>query len=363
MSLRRKSVFINIAWPNILFFVWTLMLVFIASCSPRAPQSVGEVGQPSLQSMHSESLENQCVQPYAESSIWNEPINWSAARIHPDSKKMMEAFWSGKRWIGSDSSQYAPNIYYVDTTTSLVRLQLRKNRFRDAINDKEIIYGEPSSVVMMPIPPNARPADGTDGQLVIININTGEEWGIIKGEIDILGHWHAVGAYRYSIYNSGMPPAGFGQRGAGIGQLAGVVRPCEVERGYIGHAVTLAYNFPCAPEICEANGWPSFIPPFTKTDGDGKEKYDIPEGARIVVNPEISFSEVEKACVGMKGCVAWIQAMQEFGGFVVDNSNHPKTYPEGDGTANWDADVWSADMLRNIPPEWYDVLDWNEFAP
>ena len=167
---------------------------------------------------------------------------------------------------------------------------------------------------------------------------------------DPLGNWVAGGAYRYSIRNSGIPPAGFGQRGAGIGQFAGIIRPC---------AVTLAYDSPCAEQICESNGWPAVIPPFTKTDGDGIEKYDIPEGARIIVRPEITEEEIEDVCSGRIGCVVWIHAMQEFGGFVVDNSDHPKTYPEGDASAHWNPAVWSHDMLRNVPPEWYDVLDWN----
>jgi hypothetical protein len=51
--------------------------------------------------------------------------------------------------------------------------------------------------------------------------------------------------------------------------------------------------------------------------------------------------------------------MQEYGGFVVDNSDHPKTYAEGDPTANWDPSIWTNSMLRNIPPEWYVVIDWN----
>jgi hypothetical protein len=64
----------------------------------------------------------------------------------------------------------------------------------------------------------------------------------------------------------------------------------------------------------------------------------------------------------MKGCMLWVLNMQEYGGFIVDDSGHPKTYAEGDATAHWDPAVWSNDMLRNIPPEWYAVIDWNHPA-
>lgn len=317
-------------------------------------ESIAETTQPDIS-----SSDVGCVRPYVDSSIWNIPIDWSIAQIHLDSKEMMDAFFNDSNWIGSDSSQYAPNIYFVDNKTPLVSVKLRKNRFRDAFSDIKILYGEPASTVLMPIPKLAQPAPGSDGQLVIVNQDTGEEWGMIKSAKDFDGNWIADGAYRYSIQSSGIPPVGFGQRGAGISQLAGIIRPCEIERGFIDHAVTLAYDFPCAPDICQENGWPAVIPPFSKTDGDGKMQYDIPEGARIVIRPEISLDEIDKACLGKKGCIVWVRAMQNYGGFIVDKSDHPKTYPEGNATAHWDPNIWSSQMLRNIPPEWYDVLDWN----
>jgi len=300
-----------------------------------------------------------CERPYADSSIWNVPIDWSIARIHPMSDLMMDTFFESTDWIGTDTSQYAANIYVVSNEVPLVAVQLKEHRFRDAIEDNTIQYGEPAGIVRMPLPPEARPAFGTDGQLALINIDTGEEWGLNEGYIDSAGNWFAGGAYRYSIQNSGIPAEGFGQRGAGIGQLAGMVRRCEVDRGRIEHAVTIAYDYPCEPDVCQLNGWPASIPPFRKTDGRGTSPYDIPEGTRMAIRPEITQKEIEKACAGITGCILWTINMQEYGGFVVDNSGHPKTYAEGNATANWDASIWTEDMLRNIPSDWYVVIDWD----
>lgn len=300
-----------------------------------------------------------CERPYQDSSIWNIPIDWSIAKVHPMSETMMAAFFKNSGWIGTDTSQYTPNVYVVSNQTPLVPVKLMQNRFRDAISDVKVQYGEPAGIVQMPLPSGARPSLGTDGQLVVINKDTGEEWGLNKGFIDTSGNWFAGGVYRYSIENSGVPPDGFGQRGAGIGQIAGIVRRCEVDRGHIEHALTLAYDYPCMPEVCQRNGWPASIPPFRKTDGKGVEQFDIPEGARIAIRPEISQEEMAKACHEVKGCMVWTASMQKYGGFVVDNSGHPKTYAEGNPTANWDASIWTADMLKDIPPEWYVVIDWN----
>jgi hypothetical protein len=303
--------------------------------------------------------ETSCERPYPDTSIWNVPLDWSIAKIHPMNDLMMRAFFKSRDWIGADTSQYTPNMYWVENDTPLVRVQLLENRFRDAVNDKLLQYGQPAGVIWMPLPVDARPAEGTDGQLVVINVDTGEEWGLNKGYMDGDGNWFAGGVYRYHIQNSGIPPEGFGQRGAGIGQLAGIVRRCEVERGWIGHVVTLAYDYPCEPEVCQQNGWSASIPPFRKTDGRGLSQYDIPEGARLAIRPEISREEILDACSAIQGCVVWALNMQEYGGFIVDNSDHPKTYAEGNGTADWDDSLWTRSMLREIPADWYVVIDWN----
>lgn len=300
-----------------------------------------------------------CFRPYSMTSIWNISLDWDIARIHSQSDSMVAAFFADSTWIGTDTSQFAPNIYFADTTTPLVPVKLRQYSFRDASNDIHVDMGEPGGVVYMPIPANARPAPGTDGQLVVINLDNGDEWGLAEAEVTSAGIWYADGAYRYHIRNSGIPPKGFAQRGAGIGELAGIVRECEIARGYIGHAVTLAYDYPCSPETCRANGWPDVIPPFTKTDGKGHSKNDIPEGARLAIRPEITRGQIVEACAGVRGCILWSLNMQKYGGFIVDGSGHPKTYAEGDATAKWDSDVWSKNMLQNLPSEWFVVIDWN----
>ena len=305
------------------------------------------------------SEETSCERPYPDSSIWNVPLDWSIAKIHPMNDLMMSAFFKSRDWIGTDTSQYTPNVYWVSNGTPLVPVKLLKNRFRDAMNDQALQFGDPAGIVWIPLPLDARPAVGTDGQLVVINADTGEEWGLNKGFVDDDGNWFAGGIYRYHIQNSGIPPEGFGQRGAGVGQLAGIVRRCEVDRGRIDHAVTLAYDYPCEAEVCQQNAWPASILPFRKTDGRGDAQFDIPEGARLAIRPEISEREIEEVCAGIKGCIAWVLNMQEYGGFIVDNSNHPKTYAEGEATANWKSSLWTRNMLKNIPPDWYVVIDWN----
>jgi len=353
--------------------ILVINIVLLISCLPQAidlkmtPNSGGSSGNV-LTAMTANSdaalvpslvpEADDCFRPYTATSIWNLPIDWSRTRIHPKSEAMLDAFFQGENWIGSNTGSYAPNLYFVSNSTSLVPVTFRY-RFQNVIDDIGIQYGIAGSITWIPLPPDALPAPGTDGQLVVVNLESGEEWGLSKGRIDGQGLWSADGGYRYSINFSGIPPKGFGQRGGGIGHLAGLVRPCEVARGYIDHAVTLAYDYPCAPENCQINGWPDVIRPFTKTDGLGVMPYDIPEGARIVIRPEVTTDEIAAACSNVMGCIVWGRAMQKYGGFIVDDSGHPKTYAEGSETAKWNSEIWSSDMLKKIPPAWYAVVDWN----
>ena len=104
----------------------------------------------------------------------------------------------------------------------------------------------------MPIPAGAQAAAGSDAQIVIINRATGDEWGAYRLQGGA-GGWHIQNGYHYNINWSGVPPSGFGSRGAGVTYLAGLVRPCEIARGRIDHALAFAYSSP----------GPTFVSPET----------------------------------------------------------------------------------------------------
>src|SRR5688572_27803573 len=139
-----------------------------ATKAPTPTVSAPTASVPTVPVMPTVAVEaSSCNRPYPDSSIWNVPLDWSIAKIHPMSDSMIAAFFESSDWIGSDTSQYAPNVYWVSDVTPLVPVQLLKNRFRDAVNDHKLQYGQPAEVVWMPLPLNARPAEGTDGQLVV----------------------------------------------------------------------------------------------------------------------------------------------------------------------------------------------------
>src|SRR5574340_228097 len=98
-----------------------------------------------------------CANPYPQQSIWNVPVDWDLAGIHPQSDEMMAAFFGSSNYIGADPTQYSANVYFVTDETPLVPVKLTYS-FRDAFDDMQIVMGEQGGVVQMPLPDEAEPA-------------------------------------------------------------------------------------------------------------------------------------------------------------------------------------------------------------
>src|ERR1044072_1660827 len=189
MNKKRLYYMLTAAVALIVFFITVRISQLMQKNMNQNVPTTSITGQ--VQSPVATADEALCKRPYQDSSIWNIPIDWSIAKIHPMNDLMMSAFFKDSHCIGTDTSQYTPNVYLVSHNPPLVQVKLKENRFRDAIKDTAIRYGEPAGIVRMPLPPDARPAVGTDGQLVVINLDTDEEWGLNNGNRDNQGNWFA----------------------------------------------------------------------------------------------------------------------------------------------------------------------------
>jgi hypothetical protein len=118
---------------------------------------------------------------------------------------------------------------------------------------------------------------------------------------------------------------------------AGLIRPCEISRGHIEHALAFAYDFPT----------PDHVYPATKSDGTSQDPRDMPEGSRLQLDPSIGDREIRAwGCTGP--CFTVAKALQEYGMYVIDNSGRPKVMFEYEDTAGWDGSV-TADTVSPIP--------------
>jgi hypothetical protein len=277
-----------------------------------------------------------CRAPYSASSPWNTPIGPVPAYGSPDA--------IGKAAIGtisSDPTQYTYPVYEVDRPARSQPVRLA-GWYSDVSAGGRRLRTTRDATVNIPIPDGAAPAAGSDAQIIVVDRETGDEWGIWRAERTADGTWRGENAYHYNVGWDGVPPRSradrpFVSRGAGVPYLAGLVRPCELRQGRIEHALAFAYD----------HASPRHVFPATKSDGKGTVARDLPEGSRLQLDPALSERDIEAwGCIGP--CLVIARALQRYGMYVIDNAGRPKIMLEYEGTARWDGLVTS-ETVSPIP--------------
>jgi hypothetical protein len=281
---------------------------------------------------------NGCARPYSPTSPWNTSIGNHAR--YADGLQL-----SGP--LTSDPSQYTYPVYRAGARTPRRTLRV------DGVYSNVTGGGRRLSVVRhvslrVPIPRRVQAASGSDAQVIVVNPATGDEWGAWQVRRDGNG-LRAENAYHYNTRWNGVPPRTsdgrpFGSRGAGVPYLAGLVRPCEIARGRIDHALAFAYDAPS----------PQHVFPATKSDGTGSGPSALPEGTRLQLDPSLSRARIASwGC--RRACLVVARALQRYGMFVIDASGRPKLMFEYKGTARWDG-VVHASTVSPIPLAAFKVL-------
>ena len=264
-----------------------------------------------------------CWRPYSATSPWNRPIG-----RRPRYLSRSAAGIAGlDQALTSDPTQYTYPVYEVDESTPVVRLTVDRT-WSNVTADGRRLEIATNVTVDVPIPRRAVAAAGSDAQIVIVDRGRGDEWGAwhLRRERD---GWRAENAYHYNTRWSGVPPRAadgtpFGSRGAGLPYLAGLVRPCEIARRRIDHALAFAYDGPDARSVY----------PATKSDGVRAGGATLPEGARLQLDPSLSAARIRSwGCHG--ACLVVARALQRYGMYVIDNSGRPKIMFEYEATARW----------------------------
>jgi len=293
-----------------------------------------------------------CQRPYSDDSPWNTKIGPNP-RYHPRSEQLVTALEGP---FGSNPDTYTYPVYTVTSATPVQTVYF-SGTFSNVTGDgTKLTLRKGGGKVEVPIPTRALASRGTDSQIIIINTETGDEWGFWQARPFGRNSWQAVNGYHYNIRWSGVPPAGFSSRGARVPYLAGLIRKCEIERGTIDHAIAFAYDYPCSRKTCREQGFPHYVYPARGSDGKGAYRYDFPEGARLQLDPEATEEDVRRWCGSDPACRVIVKALQEYGMITIDNAGHPKIYPEYNGTARWDTLLMDKTPSR-IPYTAFRVLD------
>jgi hypothetical protein len=157
----------------------------------------------------------------------------------------------------------------------------------------------------------------------------------------------AVNAYQYGTAWTGVPPRGFGSRGAGVPYLAGLVRRCEIARGQINHALAFAYP----------NTTTEFVYPARKSDGQAPPGKGMPEGARLQLDPSVRDRVIRTSWGCTNSCFTIAKALQRYGMYLVDSSGRPKILVEDQDTAHWRGPTGiTSSTVSRIPVSGFKVL-------
>lgn len=314
-----------------------------------------------LLSLNTASADLRKQRPFTDNSPWNTPIGANPA-IDRYSSKMLDTLRNTitDGQITSDPNQYSYPVYYVDKRTPRWDIP--------CVNYKCTIY-TPDGVTRttmlkdVPLPVDALPSTGSDGQIIVIDTDSGTEYDLWQVKRTSSG-WTASNA---SIYNIGWDgaPENYGSRGAGVPYYAGLVRPWEIDQGRIEHALAFAYPTP-AEDRC--------VYPASKTDGRSDLPYAIPEGARIQLDPSLTEADFKRWGLSRTGIII-AKAMQEYGMYLIDISGRPKIIIENlkdnpHSTRQWsDPDLnLTEETIAAIPHTAFRVLElpaayWDRSVP
>ncbi|GGI08614.1 hypothetical protein GCM10011354_29960 [Egicoccus halophilus] len=288
---------------------------------------------------------------YTDDSPWNTRIP-AHARVHPDSRTFLRSFETAasdghRRRLTSDPTQYTFPLYRVGAATPTRRVTLT-GTYSEVV-DQVTTRTRRAPVLSIPIPANAQPSPGTDASVVIWNPATGDEWGFWEFTNHGNGTFSARNGYHYNTNFSGVPPTApnrFGSRGAGVPYFAGLVRRDEIDAGRIDHALAFAYDYPS----------PEFVWPATKSDGIGTIGRDVPEGARIRLDPTYTEADFTAWGLSREGRII-ARALQQYGMYTIDKAGRPKIMIEDEQTAAWKGTI-TASTVSRIPWDAFQVLDW-----
>jgi hypothetical protein len=224
---------------------------------------------------------------FATTSVWNRPLP-AAAAIDPASAGLIAqlvAEVSREARTGS-----GPKIATGADATTIYEVGPRQRRVRVRLHADEAPMLR-RAFASVPIPREARPADGPNRFMTIWQRSSDRMWEL-SGARRRADGWNAQwgGAMRRvsgsrGYYDSSAWPgatANWGATGSGLPLVGGAIRVSDFRRGRIDHALAIGVPAPRAAEF----SWPA-----QRTDGTG-EITALPVGARLRLDPRFDLGAV-----------------------------------------------------------------------
>jgi hypothetical protein len=255
------------------------------------------------------------VRFFAPDSVWNAPLPADAPQdpasdalvgtLRNTVAQNIAAGWGP--WI---STYDTPPLYIVPADQPTVRVQLDPGSWK---------VGLQRAFEAVPIPANADPTAGVDGELTVWQPATDRLWELFEAR-KLPDGWHAsFGGAMANVSRSrgyfdtdswpGLSQRWWGATASSLPVIAGTIMIDELKAGVIPHA--LAMNIPWAkPNVYS---WPA-----QRTDGASTDANAIPEGARFRLDPHLDIASLDVPPMTRMMAVA----AQRYGIIVRDQTAH-----------------------------------------
>ena len=237
------------------------------------------------------------ARPFAPDSFWNAPLP-AEIPLDPQSRDLVQTL----------SGQVAQNKAWINTSQTRVILDRPSPELSDAF-------------ASVPLPENARPARGSDAQLVVWQPSTDTLWEFLKLDRRRDG-WHAALGGRMTGVSSNpghFLETNWGATATGLPLLGGLITLKDLRRGRIDHALALGITRAWAYRW----SWPA-----QRTDGVTTDPTAIPEGARFRLDPRLDLDSIP-----MPRATRMIaEAAQRYGIVVRDKTGSSVTFEAEDAT-------------------------------
>ena len=266
---------------------------------------------------------------YAPTSFWNQPIGGNPA-IDPNSAAIVQA----SLVAAGPGANFANGAAWG-------RAMIVSHNSDPAYTIGCLLY-DCGNTITFNIPVGAQPETGSDGHLVVINQDTGQELDMWQAAF-ANGAWSAGSRYLTDAHGWGAICA-LGQHcggavAAGFAAFGGVIRPEEIQQGHIDHALVMTASLTRSGYIAC---------PATHTDGVSSAAGSIPEGAHVQLDP--AFNVDAQSWPQWEKTIA--HAMQTYGVYINDTGGSVGLFGESNlnGGVSWSSlGVPDAPGLGNLP--------------
>ncbi|MGD9697167.1 MAG: hypothetical protein AB7V42_16070 [Thermoleophilia bacterium] len=249
---------------------------------------------------------------FSPTSIWNAPLAANAAlddnsaAIVADLAGQVRSSNTGVGWINTD--QYSTPVYTVPASQKKINVNVQSGQTVDAV--------ERAAFTGVPIPPNARPSNGSDHHLVIYQPSSNTMWEFF----DIQGSgesWtaHSAGKLTNVSASTGVLPKPSGATASGLALVGGMITIRDAAQGSIDHALSIG-----VPETRQR----VVAAPANRTDGYITRASAPPQGAHFRLDPTLDVESLDASPFAKM----LARAAQKYGIIVRDTSGTVTFYGE-----------------------------------